>query len=95
MIHHEKIKEVQNYLEIDLSEKTPRYKYDAKQKAAIFTVRIEDNMVFATVLDEFFADSTVDEIKKKLQDFRLLEFIRHGRSKQITVTKFGLKLEDF
>ena len=94
MIHHEKIKEVQDFLEGELSGKLADFNYDAGQKAAVFTLRIEEYRVFVTVDDDFFADNKVDEIKKKLQEFRLKEFIRHGRSKRITVTRFGLELED-
>lgn len=94
MIHHEKVKQVRNYLESDPAVKPFGSGYDAGRKAEIFTLQLDDNTVTISVPEAFFIDIKVDEIKKKLQDFRLLEFIRYGRSKQITVTRFGLKLED-
>ncbi len=95
MIQQEKIKEVHNYLGSDIRGKALGYQYDADRKAQIIILNIESFTVFVTVLDEFFEDHKGAEIKKKLQEFRLKEFIQHGWSKRITVTKFGLKLEDF
>ena len=95
MIHSEKIKEFQNYLNNDFSGKTLGEKYDAKHKAEVFELLIDDNTVVIRVLNEFFNDNEVNEFKKKLKDFRLNEFIRQGWSKQITVTKFGIILEDY
>ena len=95
MIHSEKIKEFHNYLNNDFFGEMRGDKYDAKRKAEVFELLINDNTVTIRVLDEFFNDNEVDELKKKLKDFRLNEFIRHGWSKRITVTKFGIKLEDY
>ena len=95
MIHHEKIKKVLDYLKDEFSEQAVEYKFDTKRKVQIFTLSIEDYTVIITIPDEFFNDNDVDEIKKKLKDFRMIEFIRHGWSKRITVTKFGLTLEDY
>ena len=95
MIDYDKIKEFNNYLVKELSEKIIEYRYDAKRRAEIVVLYIEDKTIFVTVLEEFFKDNQANEIKTKLQEFRLKEFIRHGRSKRITVTKFGLELEDY
>lgn len=95
MIHHEKIKKVLDFLKDEFPEQAVEYKFDPKRKAEIFTLPIEDYTVIMTVPEEFFNDNEVDAIKKKLKDFRLIEFIRYGWSKRITVTKFGLTLEDY
>ncbi len=95
MIHHEKIKAVSHYLESEFSKNTLGFKSEADRGAQSIILSIEDATVYVTVLDEFLEDNKVDDIKKKLQAFRLKEFIRHGWSKRITVTRFGLKLEDF
>ena len=95
MTPDEKIKEVQNYLDSEFSGKTLGYQYDKERKAQIIMLDIENYTVFVTVLEEFFEDNKADEINKKLKEFRLKEFIRHGRSKRITVTKFGLEFEDY
>lgn len=94
MMHHDKIKEFNKYLADEFSEKMLEYQYDINRGAAVFTLHSEQKQVSITVPGQFFEENKVGEIEKKLQDFRLKEFIRHGRSKQITVTKFGLKLED-
>ena len=95
MIPDKKIKEVQNYLNSEFSGKILGYQYDSDRKTHIIMLSIEDFTVYVTVLEEFFEDNKVQDIRKKLKEFRLKEFIRHGRSKRITVTKFGLKLEDY
>ena len=95
MIPDEKIKEVQSYLDSEFIGQTLGYQYDSDRKAQVIMLSIEDFTVYVTVLEEFFEDNKVEEIHKKLKEFRLKEFIRHGRSKRITVTKFGLKLEDY
>jgi len=95
MIHHDKIKKILDYLKSEFPDQGVEYKYDDDRKAEIFTPHIEDHTVIITVLEEFFNDNNADEIKKKLKDFRLIEFTRHGWTKQIVVTKFGLMLEDY
>lgn len=95
MIPREKIKKVQKYLQKDLSGKMLGCEYDAGHRAEIFTLSINDHTVTVSVPEEFFNDNKVEEIKKTLKHFRLLELVRHGWSKRITVTKFGLKLEDY
>lgn len=95
MIPRNKVKKVRNYLQKDFSGNPCGYEYDAGSKAEIFTLPTNDHTITVSVLEEFFNDNEVEGIKKKLKDFRLLEFVRHGWSRQITVTRFGLKLENY
>jgi hypothetical protein len=95
MIPREKINKVRNYLKKDISAKAFGCEYDPGRKAQTYTLPTNDHTITVRVLEEFFNANEVNEIKTKLKDFRLLEFVRHGRTRQITVTRFGLRLEDF
>ncbi len=95
MIDYNRIKAFHNYLRSEFSGKEIEYKYDAERRAEIVILNISDYSICVTVLEEFFDDNEVQEISRKLEKLRLKESIRHGRSKRITVTKFGLELEDY